>query len=1565
MLFGQSESTVTVSVVNGEQVRCITENKVEVKVTPNPNRTLVLMKLFWDENSSPIEIKPGDSFQRTHTYPINLPDDYCEYDCPISNGICRRVTVVAEYTSGTPENNSMLLTFKMIPEPIFVGSVACINNDLVLENRTCPANDEDMVFKWEYIGGISADKDATFLFNEAGSTQIKMTATNVCGSKTFTRTIRVIEPAIPELKADSNIITENQDSFFVCTNGKTIIRLVGSESKDASRYNWTASSGINFIGSKNRDTVRIEVSDPGTYVLELEVDNVCNVPQKKEIYIKVFRNENLFLQPTQDTCLGLSYTPTPLLEGVKYEINGKTYSNSQFPIQLNSSSNPYIVKATLINPCNSLIKTDTFYVSSAQNPAISFPEKDTSICQTSGIISLKSDIPGGNWMIGTKNIGSNFNPSEYPIGDIIIDYQIGQGLCAGKTSRKISIIPGNALTLPPDLEVCEKDNPLELIGLPTGGIWSGPSVDEDFFNPSIGSGEYLLTYQYENQSNGCISESTAKIKVYEIPNLSFPDSLLICNSDNPLDINQLLTPQLNPSGGTLNWSGPGVFNDFINAQNAGGFGTISIFSEYYLLEGCSDLDTISVSIGPVPETKVIEDTSLCNNQGTFVLEGIPNGGEWIKPDGLVTNPVLNLSSIPVGNNTYIYITAKGSSCESRDSILINVIDSEGINAGADIYVCEDLAQINLPSVNGIWIGPELIGTQMVNLQNLSTGEYSYTLKDNSLPEACNTDEILLSINPLPIADFILPEIVCSGTSFEIKNNSIGAEKYNWNYGDGKIGNQKNPVISYTKPGNYTVILEAIKLDPNNGKAICFSNMEKDIKVIDPPGKIDFTPTSNGLCSPMTTDFINRSLGENLLFTWDFGNGQTSKDEAPIGIVYTAEGKDSNFLVNLVADNGCGTLQSEIEIEVLASPVAKFASEFRDFYCSGEEIHFGHRSFGAELTWIFGADHNYVGDDPPPQKFYTTPDKNDTVLIQLQAKNRCGLDTALQNIVIIPTDAKAAITIPKSNYCLGDTVELESLSRPFDGRSIWTLPDGSNVEGLILNWVTRDTGLQKISLKSLSCGEDSAQIQFSIFPLPSIDIQAPDISCPGETITIKTFTNGIQGETYLNDSLIGINNIFHFTIPDISQIQLKSSARNAEGCISVIEKTINLNAAPNYKLSNTDTICSREKFRLAAFSDQNLTCSWQLPGGIIAAGCEITPSLDSLGLRSGQLIVQNDIGCSDSTSFNMFVRETPIADFDITIIDNCYPGSLLLTNSSKGANGIEWILPNGTNNYSSLLLYNTEFYGKKDIKLIATRDQVCFDEKILSAEIFQLPEINLFLKEGCTKEEGYDLEVQSFPGSIIEIQGPTSGKGNFFTSLKKGTYWINVETINGCFQDTMIKIPEVREFQGEIKGSDSIKISLGEVINLEAKVNESEVTTKWTPNSNSDFNIQLRPLKSDNIKFEAISSRGCLIKDSVFVEVEIDRETGIFIPQAFTPNNDGVNDIFMVRSSNPGLEKINSFKIFGPAGDLIFELKEGIPNNELSGWNGIAAQTGVYVYLVELEFIDDVITLKKGDVTLIR
>ncbi len=114
--------------------------------------------------------------------------------------------------------------------------------------------------------------------------------------------------------------------------------------------------------------------------------------------------------------------------------------------------------------------------------------------------------------------------------------------------------------------------------------------------------------------------------------------------------------------------------------------------------------------------------------------------------------------------------------------------------------------------------------------------------------------------------------------------------------------------------------------------------------------------------------------------------------------------------------------------------------------------------------------------------------------------------------------------------------------------------------------------------------------------------------------------------------------------------------------------------------------------------------------------------------------------------------------------------------------------------------------------------------------------------------------------------------------------------------------------------------------------------------------------------------GCTGSDEIIVDV--DRNRNVFIPNVFSPNQDGTNDEFQV-FLGPGVRKINYIQVYDRWGGLHFNVKD-IPASAapLTGWNGISANgkkmnVGVYVYLVEVEFVDDKILLYRGDVTLIR
>lgn len=85
---------------------------------------------------------------------------------------------------------------------------------------------------------------------------------------------------------------------------------------------------------------------------------------------------------------------------------------------------------------------------------------------------------------------------------------------------------------------------------------------------------------------------------------------------------------------------------------------------------------------------------------------------------------------------------------------------------------------------------------------------------------------------------------------------------------------------------------------------------------------------------------------------------------------------------------------------------------------------------------------------------------------------------------------------------------------------------------------------------------------------------------------------------------------------------------------------------------------------------------------------------------------------------------------------------------------------------------------------------------------------------------------------------------------------------------------------------------------------------------------------------------------------------LYIPNAFTPNLDGTNDIFLVFTNN-GFKEIRSFQIFDPFGNLLFETFNASPNNSSFGWNAKLENgtfyEGFFTYNVELVDINNLIT----------
>ncbi len=96
---------------------------------------------------------------------------------------------------------------------------------------------------------------------------------------------------------------------------------------------------------------------------------------------------------------------------------------------------------------------------------------------------------------------------------------------------------------------------------------------------------------------------------------------------------------------------------------------------------------------------------------------------------------------------------------------------------------------------------------------------------------------------------------------------------------------------------------------------------------------------------------------------------------------------------------------------------------------------------------------------------------------------------------------------------------------------------------------------------------------------------------------------------------------------------------------------------------------------------------------------------------------------------------------------------------------------------------------------------------------------------------------------------------------------------------------------------------------------------------------------------------------------------VYIPNAFSPNDDGLNDRFQVFKKQATDAKVNRYLIFNRWGELIFESKRFEFNSNINWWNGEykgqRVSTGVYVYVIEIEFQNDEIRKYRGGVTIVK
>ncbi|MFM8374342.1 MAG: gliding motility-associated C-terminal domain-containing protein, partial [Bacteroidota bacterium] len=342
-------------------------------------------------------------------------------------------------------------------------------------------------------------------------------------------------------------------------------------------------------------------------------------------------------------------------------------------------------------------------------------------------------------------------------------------------------------------------------------------------------------------------------------------------------------------------------------------------------------------------------------------------------------------------------------------------------------------------------------------------------------------------------------------------------------------------------------------------------------------------------------------------------------------------------------------------------------------------------------------------------------------------------------------------------------------------------------------------------------------------------------------------------------------------------------------------------------------------------------------------------------------------------------QTPNAEIVYQLPQTCVPVTATFGVVSPAATNAVWkdngVYVSGQTNFSRQITAP----GIHEIILIASNNGLCPDTGSVTLYLDNAIQAEIIADPVCDPEDGIDLRIPTDPTNIVTVTSPVyTQTGDFHESLDTGLYHITVLNQIGCRLDSTIflSLPDLAGVEAE---PDYVEVRPGESVQFNAVSNQQGATFHWKPDKFLDNPLVSNPVctpeKSMVYLVYATNATGCIRVDTVRVVLRINREEEIFIPDAFTPNEDGVNDVFYVRSSSPSVVSLDYMRVFDKYNELVFESTGTdassliMPEMPDFGWNGTfrgqKAEAGSYRYVIAVRYIDEQVVIFSGTLQLIR
>lgn len=800
-------------------------------------------------------------------------------------------------------------------------------------------------------------------------------------------------------------------------------------------------------------------------------------------------------------------------------------------------------------------------------------------------------------------------------------------------------------------------------------------------------------------------------------------------------------------------------------------------------------------------------------------------------------------------------------------------------------------------------------------------------------------------------------------------------KRQWTYGDGTADSSGVApyVHSYAATGNYTISLLV-----KDGFG-CTDVLSKPAGVVIVQPKAGFRSPDTLNCTGKPTSFINTSTGDNLQSLWAFGEGLSSSAASP-AYTYTSIG---TYTVKLVVTDryGCKDSLAKPAYINISYPKARFTVSDSFSTCPPLLVHFAHQSSDyTSLRWDFGDGTSSTLDSP--SHFYTAAG---TFTATLTAKGPGGCtDMATKQIIVKG---------PSGSFSYAPLSGCKPLKVNFTGTAkniatyTWDFADGNIavVTDPIISHTYINAGdfLPKLILT------DAGGCSVPIFGLDTIKVIGVTA---GFALNASTFCN--DGTVQFTNTTVGNDLItsyawtfgdgsssaaqypsHYYSVPGLYPVSLKVASQS--GCLDSLMNVDTVKVYPNpvvfisHNLPGCVPLPSQLYGNVAAGNATTMKWLWDLGNGQTDTQQNPSPQVytvaDTYNITA---LATDEQGCKDTAS--VVVNAYPIPAV------NAGPDVFVCRGSfaQLAATGAATYIWNTSPSLSCVTCASPLAAPTDSTQYVVTGTSAfgCVAMDSVTVSVHQ--PFTLGVGPGDTVCAGSTVHLRATGADqytwtpSTAVANPTAGLTTAAPMITTAYKVIARDNYN-CFTDTGLVYIKVWPYPTVDAGADQT-VSIGTMLRLTPKYSNDIISYQWT-NPMQTLSCTTCPSPTVQTKvvqntygIRVVNEGGCVAKDEVTIYA-ICNGGNLFIPNSFSPNGDGKNDVFYPRGS--GIRKIKSLRVYNRWGEVVFTVENVDANDASMGWNGAykgaPLPPDVYVYTCEIVCMNNEVLLYNGNVTLLK